>query len=218
MEMETSLQQKMAPHLAEMKTSYAEMEARTGARQERADARQEKANAEMKASQERASAEMKAVHAEIKATYAEMEARAEAPHERFLAFLDGLTSYGKGTATCHEEVKSCSEEIDATRLETNSGAAEAAVERQKFRENEINAENILSSEYRSGYQRLVLRSRRGAKKRTQDSVGSRQKLSAARNRVICRAVPTMSKGQMRKSPGKDRTMRGAPKRRRLKNI
>jgi hypothetical protein len=30
--------------------------------------------------------------AEMKVSYAEMEARAEARHERFLAFLDGLTS------------------------------------------------------------------------------------------------------------------------------
>jgi hypothetical protein len=54
---------------------------------------------------------------------AEIEARAEAPqekedaeakarHERFLAFLDGLTSRGKGTTTCQTETTSCPEEME----------------------------------------------------------------------------------------------------------
>jgi hypothetical protein len=42
---------------------------------------------------------MKAVQTEIKAAYAEMKARAEAHHERFLALLDGLISYGEGKTT-----------------------------------------------------------------------------------------------------------------------
>jgi hypothetical protein len=92
------------------------------------------------------------------------------------------------------------------------------VERQKLRENEINVDNIASSEDRSGYQRLAVRRRQGAKKRPQDSVGSRQKTSAARKRVIRRAVSAVRKGQMRKCPGKDRTKRRAPKGRRLENI
>jgi hypothetical protein len=79
-------------------------------------------------------------------------------------------------------------------------------------------QNIGSSEDRSGYRRLVLRHRRGAKKRIQDSVGSRQKSSAARKRVIRRAVSAVRKGNIRKGPGRDRTARGAPKGRRLENI
>jgi hypothetical protein len=63
-----------------------------------------------------------------------------------------------------------------------------------------------------------VRRRRGAKKRIRDSVGSRQKLSAACKRVIRRAVPAVRKGQMCKGPGKDHTTKGAPKGRRLKNI
>jgi hypothetical protein len=55
-------------------------------------------------------------------------------------------------------------------------------------------------------------------KRIQDSVGSRQKLSADRKRVIRRAVPAVLLGQMRKGPGKDTTAREAPKGRRLENI
>jgi hypothetical protein len=51
-----------------------------------------------------------------------------------------------------------------TNLEALPEATEAAVERQKLREEEINAENIGSSEDRSGYQRLAVRRRRGAKK------------------------------------------------------
>jgi hypothetical protein len=86
MEMGTSLQQMMAHLLADI-NSEAE------ARQQRAEARQEKMNAEMKASQERATAE-------IKAAFAEMEAEAKVRHERFLAFLNGLTFYGEGTTTC----------------------------------------------------------------------------------------------------------------------
>jgi hypothetical protein len=167
----------------------AEMEAMAEARQERADARQEKADAEMKASQERASAEMNAVQAEIKAAYAEMEARAEARHERFLALLDGLTSYGKGTATC--QATSCTEEMDATTLEANPEETEAAVERQDLFKEEINLDNIASSEDRCEDHRLAIRRRCGAKKRSQDSVGSRQKVSAARKRVIRRASPAV---------------------------
>jgi hypothetical protein len=106
-------------------------------------------------------AEMKAVQAEIKAAYVEMEARAEARHDRFLARLDGLTSYGEGTTTCQTETTSCSEEMDATTLEANPEETEAAVERWDLFKEEINLENIGSSEDRSGYQRLVVRRRRG---------------------------------------------------------
>jgi hypothetical protein len=146
------------------------------------------------------------------------DAEAKVRHERFLAILDGWKSYGKGTPTCQTETTSCPGEMDATALEADPEATEAAVERQEFRENEINAENIVSSEDRSGYQRLAVRRRRGAKKRTQDSVGSQQKLSAARKRVIRRAIPAVRKGNIRKSPGKDSTARRAPKGRRLVKI
>jgi hypothetical protein len=106
-----------------------------------------------------------------------------------------------------------SEEMDATRLETNPEETKAAVERPElFEKEETYAENIGSSEDRSGYQRLAVRRRQGAKKRIQDSVGSGQKSSAARKRVIRRAVPAVRKGQMCKSPGKDNVVRGASRR------
>jgi hypothetical protein len=89
------------------------------------------------------------------------------------------------------------------------------VERQDLFKKEINLENIGSSEDRCKDQRLAVRRRRGAKKRSQDSVGSRQKVSAARKRVIRRAIPAVRKGNIRKGPGKDGSARGAPKGRRL---
>jgi hypothetical protein len=85
------------------------------------------------------------------------------------------------------------------------------VERQKLRENEINAEDNWSSEDQSEYRRLVVQRGRGAKKRTQDSVGSQQKLSAARKRVICRAVSAVRKGNIRKGPGGNSVGRVHPK-------
>jgi hypothetical protein len=180
-------------------------------RQQRAEARQEKINAEMKASQERTTAEMKAVQAEIKAAYAEMEAWAEARNERFLARLDGLTSYGEGTMTCQTETTSSSEEMEATNLESTPEATEAAVERQELFEEETNFDTIGSSEDRCEVQRLAVRHRRGAKKRSQGSVGSRQKLSAAWKRVIRRAVPAVQKGNIRKVPGRSSVGRVHPK-------
>jgi sirohydrochlorin ferrochelatase len=166
-------------------------------------------------------AEMKASYAEMETraeAYQEkmvskMEARVEARHERFLARLDGLTSYGKGTTTCH--TTSCSEEMDATTLEANPEETEAAVEPQDLIKEEINLENIGSSEDRCEEQRLAVRRRRGAKKRTQDSVGSRQKSSAGRKREISHAIPADRKGNVRKGPGNDGSARGAPKGRRL---
>jgi hypothetical protein len=47
--------------------------------------------------------------------------------------------------------------------------------------------------------------------RIQDSVASRQKSSAARKRVIRRAVPAARKRNMRKGPGKNNVARGASK-------
>jgi hypothetical protein len=72
-----------------------------------------------------------------------------------------------------------------------------------------------SSEDRYGDRRLVVRRRRGAKTRIQDNVGSWQKSSAARKRVICRAVPAVRKGHMRKGPGKNNVARGASRRKML---
>jgi membrane protein involved in colicin uptake len=133
----------MRQMIKQMMTRLEEAEAKAEARQEGADARQEKANAEMKASQERARAEMKVVKAEIKAAYAKMEAGAEARHERFLVFLDGWTSYGKGTTTYRSETTSSSGEMKgATKMEINPDETEAPVERQDLFKEEINVDNI----------------------------------------------------------------------------
>jgi hypothetical protein len=85
------------------------------------------------------------------------------------------------------------------------------VERQDLFKEETYAENIGPSEDRSGYRRLVVRRRRGAKKRIQDTVGSRQKLSAARKQVIRRAVPAVRKVNIRKGPGRNSVGRVHPK-------
>jgi hypothetical protein len=157
--------------------------------------------------------EMKKANAELEAARAVMKAdiiaKIEAGHERFLAFLDGLTSYGKGTTTCRTETTSCRGEMDVTKTEATPEEAEAAVERQELLEEGINFDDIGSSQVRYGDRCLVVRRRRGAKKRIQDSVGSRQKLFAARKRVIRRAVPAVRKGHMRKGPGKNTFARGA---------
>jgi hypothetical protein len=107
--------------------------------------------------------------------------------------------------------KESSEEMDATRLEANPEATEAAVERQELLKEEINVDNIGSSVDRCEDRRLVLRRRRVVKKRIQDSVRSRQKLSAARKRVIRRAFPAVRKGNIRKGPGRNNVARGASK-------
>jgi hypothetical protein len=112
---------------------------------------------------------------------------------------------------CPEEMEAdvSSEEMEATKMEASLEATEAAGERQELFKEGTNFENIGSSAARFGDQRLVVRRRRGAKKRAQDSVGSRQKSSVARKRVIRRAVSAVRKGHMRKGPGKNNVARGA---------
>jgi hypothetical protein len=221
MAMEGSLQEILERLLAGQQEMNARHE-RADACQEKANAEmkasQERANAEMKASQERANAEVKALQAEFKAAYAEMEARAVACPERFLASCRRIDILRRRNDDLSDRDDVVSRRNGRHKIGIYPGKTEAAVERQKLRENEINVDSIGSSEDRSGYRRLVVRRRRGAKKRTQDSVGSLQKLSAVRKRVIRHTVPAVCKGQMRKGPGKDRTTKGAPKRRRLKNI
>jgi hypothetical protein len=63
-------------------------------------------------------------------------------------------------------------------LEAYPESTEAILEQQRLREEEMNVANFGSLEDRYGDRRKVVRRRRGAKKRIQDSVGSRQELSA----------------------------------------
>jgi hypothetical protein len=121
----------------------------------------------------------------------------------------------RGSTTGHTETASCPGGMDATKTEATPEETEAAVGRQDLFREETNAKNIGPSEDRCEEQRLVVRRRRGVKKRSQDSVGSRQKVSAARKRVIRRAIPAVRKGNIRKGPCKSSTARGAPKGRRL---
>jgi hypothetical protein len=99
--------------------------------------------------------------------------------------------------------------MEATNLEATPEATEAAVEWQDLFKEEISLDNIGSSEDRCEDQRLAVRRRRGAKKRTQDSVGSRQKVSAARKQVIRRAIPAVRKGNILKGTSKNNAAKGA---------
>jgi hypothetical protein len=80
--------------------------------------------------------------------------------------------------------------MEATDVKTILEAKEAAVERQDLHE------------------RLFVPRRRCKKG---DSVGSQQKLSAARKRLIHRAVPAWRKGDIRNGPGRDKIGRENPK-------
>jgi hypothetical protein len=192
MAMEGSIQEILGRLLARQERAEADAKSH----QQMAEARQEKAEAEAKARHEEAEARQEKMNAEMKAAYAEMEAQAEVRHERFLARLDGWTSYGEGTTTW--QTTQYSEELKAT-----PEATEAAVEWQDLFKEEINLDSIGSSQDRCEDQRLAIRRRRGAKKRT------RQKVSAARKRVIRRPVPAVRKGNIRKSPGKNNAAKGA---------
>jgi hypothetical protein len=124
--------------------------------------------------QKEAAALQERVNAELKA---DIIANIEARHERFLTIPDGCTSHGKGTTTCQTETMFCPEEMkDTIRTEATPEETEAAVECQDLFKEELNMDNIASSQDRYGEQGLIVRRRRGAKKRSQDSIGSRQKL------------------------------------------
>jgi hypothetical protein len=68
--------------------------------------------------------------------------------------------------------------MEATNLEATPEETEAPLERQDLFKKEIDAKNLAPSKYGCEEQRFVLRRRRRAKKRTKDTDGSRQKLSA----------------------------------------
>jgi hypothetical protein len=116
-----------------------------------------------------------------------------APQEKMYAELKAaiLASF-RGSTNCQTETMSSSEEMEAMNLEATPEETEAAVERQDIFEEEINAENIGPSEDRCEEQRLAVRCRRGAKKRTQDKNNvargaSRRKMldKRQRNNSVC---------------------------------
>jgi hypothetical protein len=155
------------------------------ARQEAAAARQEKRNAE-----------------------------AKARHERFLAFLDGLTPYGEGRTTCQTETTLSSEEMEATNLEATSEATEAPVERQDLFKEEINVDNIGSSEDWCGEQRLC-HVAEGLRSGPKTVFPGRRSLLPASESYAAPSLQFKREINIRKGPGKDGSARGAPKGRRL---
>jgi aspartate carbamoyltransferase catalytic subunit len=72
-----------------------------------------------------------------------------------------------------------SEEMEATNLEATLEATQATMEQQDLFKGETYFDTIGSLEHQNGNQCLVMRHRQGEKKWMQDSVGSRQKSSAA---------------------------------------
>jgi hypothetical protein len=192
MAMEGSLQEILERLLAGQVKAIAEMKANI--------------NANITVSQEKADAELNAAMHSMRS---DIE---RSLHRQLGALLEGSKSFGTRATICRvppmacpeeTETASCPEEMDATRL-VNPGAAEAAVERQELREKEINAENIGSSEDRSGYRRLVVRRRRGAKKWIPVE-------GVCRPPVIRRAVPALRKRNIRKGPGRNSVGRVDPK-------
>jgi hypothetical protein len=94
---------------------------------------------------------------------------------------------------------------------------QAAAEWQELFKKEINfdVDAVRSLEDRHRVRRLNVRRRRQPRKWIQDSVLSRQKLTAARTWKIRRPVPAVHKGHMRKGPSRYSTASVAPKGRRL---
>jgi hypothetical protein len=218
------------------------MEAKSVALQEEGATREAKADAQADAHLERMEAIMRSIPSDIDRI---LQQQIEAWKERYLSNEERTTICRVPPVACSDNSEGdvitseeSSEKMDATRLEAspeeteadvitfeesseemeiNREETEAAVECQELQMEEADVEALGSSEDRYGDRLLFVRLRRGAKKRTQHSVGFRQSLFAARKRMIIRAVPAVRKGQMRKGPGTDRTTRVAPKRKKVKN-
>jgi hypothetical protein len=122
--------------------------------------------------------EMKAdINATIQTGHAEMKAQINAKAQKSKSDPDVLEA-AVGT---YNEI---SDEMET------SGTTEAVLERQGLRKEEMNVDVVGSVEER----RVKVRHRRQPRKRIQDSVGSRQKLTAARRQKIRRSGPAVRKG------------------------
>jgi hypothetical protein len=110
------------------------------------------------------------------------------------AVLDGLRLIGKVTTTCQiASSVACPEKSKVT--------FEGSIDRMEATDVEAILEATkVAAERRELHKHLVVRRRRSAQKRNQDVVGSRQKLSATRKRLLPRAVPAVCKGRVRKRP------------------
>jgi hypothetical protein len=100
---------------------------------------------------------------------------------------------------------------DAIKMEVIREETQTAEDCQELQMEEADVDAVVSPEDRYRDRHLLVRSRRGAKKRTQDSFGSRQNVSVALKRVIRRAVPAVRKGNIRKGPGRNSVGRVHPK-------
>jgi hypothetical protein len=184
--------------VAHQDKSDAKIEARLNQFNEKIKARQEKVEAQADAHLERMEATMCSIPSDIDRI---LQQQIEAWKERYLSSEERTTICRVLPVACPDNSKGDvitfeqnSEEMDATRLEATpeeTGAdmitseetseemeatpeeSEAAVERQELFKEDTYFDNIGSSEDRYEDRRLVMRRRRGAKKRAQDSVGFR---------------------------------------------
>jgi hypothetical protein len=120
-----------------------------------------------------------------------------------------------------ERVEARQEKMNAqmeARAEVRQERADARQEKanadMKASQERANAE-MKASQERASAEMKAVQAEIKAKKRIQDSVGSRQKLSASRKRVIRRAVPAVRKGKIRKCPSNDNVPRGASRKKTL---
>jgi hypothetical protein len=191
MEMEPSLQQMMACLLAEIQAAKADINAKTEVGQEEMKARQDKADAEAQAHHDQLKQDIKG-HMEV--------------------ILEGQGSCGKRTTTCQELSVVCpenakaglkemkagvitfedsSDKMDTMDLEANAEAMEVVMEGKKLHKEKLNVDAIRSSEDRYRDRRLVVRRCQWVKRWKQDSVGSQQKLFAAKKPLIRSAIPAV---------------------------
>jgi hypothetical protein len=84
---------------------------------------------------------------------------------------------------------------------------------QEFHSEVVNVDTVRSLENRCLDQKINVRHRQKLKKRTQGNGVSCKELITVHTRVICRAVPAVWKGNMRKGPGSESSARRTPQRR-----
>jgi hypothetical protein len=94
----------------------------------------------------------------------------------------------------------------------NTGATEAAAERQELHSEVANVDSVRSLDDLQLNQQVGVRHCRKLKKRTQGNGMSRKELIAIHRRVIRGAVPAVRKGKILMRPGSESTARRMPQR------
>jgi hypothetical protein len=105
-----------------------------------------------------------------------------------------------------EETEAC-----VRKMEANREKPDAVPEHQEVPNEEAAVETIGALQDRYGERHLAVGRRWQPKERIQGDGASRQKLSSARGRMTCRAIPAPRKGNGRQGPGRDNVAQGASK-------